>query len=218
MLALKENSDTKRLPMMPLREVVVFPYMIVPFVVGRESSVRALEVAVADDRKIFLATQRDGSIEKPTSDEIYSVGTIVNILQTLKLDGGNMKVLVEGVERAHAVSISDDEGFFRAVVRTASFKTGTGAQIDALASRVTGLFEQYVKLTQDLNYETKLAAVRVDGPGKLADTVGASLQLTTEEKQELLEIFDPIESLNRVAGLLDIEIEKLRESSSPREK
>jgi len=194
---------------MPIRDVVIFPYMMTPFVVGRESSVRALEEAMAGDKKIFLATQHDASIDEPKPNEIYTVGTIVNIVQSLKLPDGNIKVLVEGVERARVVSVADDEGFFRATVRTSSFKVEVGPQLDALVSRVTGLFEQYVKLSQNLNYETMIAAIRVDEPGKLADTVGANLQLTIEEKQELLEIFDPIDRLTRVAEMLDIEIEKL---------
>jgi ATP-dependent Lon protease len=209
MLTSKEKSDTKRLPMMPIRDVVIFPYMMTPFVVGRESSVRALEEAMAGDKKIFLATQHDASIDEPKPNEIYSVGTIVNIVQSLKLPDGNIKVLVEGVERAKVVSISSDEGFFRATVRTSAYKVETGPQLDALISRVTGLFEQYVKLSQNLNYETMIAAIRVDESGKLSDTVGANLQLTIEEKQELLEIFDPIDRLTRVAEMLDIEIEKL---------
>ena len=209
MLTSKEKSDTKRLPMMPIREVVIFPYMMTPFVVGRESSVRALEEAMAGDKKIFLAAQHDASVDEPEPNEIYAVGTIVNIVQSLRLPDGNIKVLVEGVERAKVVSVSDDEGFFRAIVRTANYKIETGPQLDALISRVTGLFEQYVKLSQNLNYETMIAAIRVDDPGKLSDTVGANLQLTIEEKQELLEIFDPIDRLTRVAEMLDIEIEKL---------
>ena len=195
--------------MMPIRDVVIFPYMMTPFVVGRESSVRALEEAMAGDKKIFLATQHDASIDEPKPNEIYSVGTIVNIVQSLKLPDGNIKVLVEGVERAKVVSVADDEGFFRAAVRTSTYKVEAGPQLDALISRVTSLFEQYVKLSQNLNYETMVAAIRVDEPGKLADTVGANLQLTIEEKQELLEIFDPIDRLTRVAEMLDIEIEKL---------
>jgi ATP-dependent Lon protease len=209
MLTSKEKSDTKRLPMMPIREVVIFPYMMIPFVVGRESSVRALEEAMAGDKKIFLATQHDASVDEPKPHEIYSVGTIVNIVQSLKLPDGNIKVLVEGVERARVVSISDDDGFFRAVVRTASFKVETGQQLDSLISRTTSLFEQYVKLSQNLNYESMIAALRADDAGKLADQVGANLQLTIEEKQEMLEIFDPIDRLTRVAEMLDIEIEKL---------
>jgi len=194
---------------MPIRDVVIFPYMMTPFVVGRESSVRALEEAMAGDKKIFLATQHDASIDEPKPNEIYNVGTVVNIVQSLKLPDGNIKVLVEGVERAKVVSVADDEGFFRATVRTATYKVEAGPQLDALISRVTSLFEQYVKLSQNLNYETMIAAIRVDDPGKLADTVGANLQLTIEEKQELLEIFDPIDRLTRVAEMLDIEIEKL---------
>jgi ATP-dependent Lon protease len=209
MLTSKEKSDTRRLPMMPIRDVVIFPYMMTPFVVGRESSVRALEDAMSGDKKIFLATQHDASTDEPSASEIFSVGCVVNIVQSLKLPDGNIKVLVEGVERAKVVSVTDDEGFFRAVVRTFNFKVEAGPQLEALTTRVTSLFEQYVKVSQNLNYETMVAAIRVDDAGKLADTVGANLQLTIEEKQELLEIFDPIDRLTRVAEMLDIEIEKL---------
>jgi ATP-dependent Lon protease len=209
MVSAKEKSDTKRLPMMPIRDVVIFPYMMTPFVVGRESSVRALEEALAGEKKIFLATQHDASVDEPRPEEIYSVGTIANIVQSLKLPDGNIKVLVEGVERAKVVSVGEDEGYFRAVVRSFSYKVETGPQLEALLSRVTTLFEQYVKLSQNLNYENMIAAIRVDDPGKLSDTVGANLPLTIEEKQELLEIFDPLDRLTRVAELLDIEIEKL---------
>jgi ATP-dependent Lon protease len=209
MLTSKEKSDTKRLPMMPIRDVVIFPYMMTPFVVGRESSVRALEEALAGDKKIFLATQHDPSIDEPRPDEIYSVGTIANIVQSLKQSDGNIKVLVEGIERGKVISVTEDEGYFRAVVKSFHFKVEGGPQLESLVSRCTTLFEQYVKLSQNLNYETMIAAIRVDDPSKLADTVGANLQLTIEEKQELLEIFDPIDRLTRVTEMLDIEIEKL---------
>jgi ATP-dependent Lon protease len=195
--------------MMPIRDVVIFPYMMTPFVVGRESSVRALEEALAGDKKIFLATQHDASIDEPRPDEIFSVGTVANIVQSLKQSDGNVKVLVEGVERGKILSVSEDEGYFRATVKTFNFKIEAGTQLDALTSRVTGLFEQYAKLSQNVNYDTIVAAIRGDDPGKLADTVGANLQLAIEEKQELLEIFDPIDRLTRVAEMLDIEIEKL---------
>ena len=195
--------------MMPVRDVVIFPHMMTPFVVGRDSSVRALEEALGGDKRIFLATQHDASTDEPRPEEIYSVGTIVNIVQSLRLPDGNIKVLVEGIERGKIVSVTDDEGFFRAVVKVAHYKVDAGPQLEALVSRVTTLFEQYIKLSQNLNYETMIAAIRVDDPGKLSDTIGANLQLTIEEKQELLEIFDPIERLTRVAELLDIEIEKL---------
>src|SRR5215467_9360539 len=195
--------------MMPIRDVVIFPYMMTPFVVGRESSVRALEEALAGDKKIFLATQHDASIDEPRPDEIFSVGTVANIVQSLKQSDGNVKVLVEGVERGKVLSVSEDEGYFKATVKTFHFKVEPGTQLDALTTRVTGLFEQYAKISQNVNYDTIVAAVRGDDPGKLADTVGANLPLAIEEKQELLEIFDPVDRLTRVAEMLDIEIEKL---------
>ena len=195
--------------MMPIRDVVIFPHMMTPFVVGRESSVRALEEALVGEKKIFLATQHDASVDDPKPDQIYQVGSIVNIVQSLKLPDGNVKVLVEGVERAQVVSVSLEEGFHRATVRTTNFQVESSPPLEALIGRVTSLFEQYVKQSQNLNYETMIAAVRVDDPGKLADTIGANLQLTIAEKQDLLEIFDPLERLIRIAEVLDIEIEKL---------
>jgi ATP-dependent Lon protease len=195
--------------MMPIRDVVIFPFMMTPFVVGRESSVRALEEALAGDKKIFLATQHDASIDEPKPNEIYQVGTIVNIVQSLKLPDGNIKVLVEGLERGKILQVVDTDGYFEATVRTAKYGAELTPQIEAAMQRVTGLFEQYVKLCQSLNYETMIAAVRNDDPSKLTDTVAANLQLSIEEKQELLEIFDPAERLSRIGDVLDVEIEKL---------
>src|SRR5689334_14751194 len=195
--------------MMPIRDVVIFPHMMTPFVVGRESSVRALEEALAGDRKIFLATQHDASVDEPKPNEIYQVGTIVNIVQSLKLPDGNIKVLVEGVERGKVLQIVDTDGFFHASVRVAKFTVEATPVIEQAMQRVTSLFEQYVKLCQSLNYETMIAAVRMEDPSKLTDVIAANMQLSIEEKQELLEIFDPAERLNRVADVLEIEIEKL---------
>jgi ATP-dependent Lon protease len=195
--------------MMPIRDVVIFPFMMTPFVVGRESSVRALEEALAADKKIFLATQHDASIDEPKPNEIYQVGTIVNIVQSLKLPDGNIKVLVEGIERAKILQTTDTEGYFQATVRTAKYTLEPNPQTEAAMQRVTSLFEQYVKLCQSLNYETMIAAVRMEDPAKLSDTIAANLQLSIEEKQELLEIFDPSERLTRIADVLDVEIEKL---------
>jgi ATP-dependent Lon protease len=195
--------------MMPIRDMVIFPYMMTPFVVGRETSVRALEEALTGDRKIFLATQHDARIDEPKADDIYSVGTIGNIVQSVKMPDGNIKVLVEGLERAKAVELNDVDGFFVATLRTAKTDLEVSPNIEQLTQRVTSLFEQYVKLQQSLNYETMIAAVRTDEPGKLADTIAANLQLEIAEKQELLEIFDSAERLLRIADVLDIEIEKL---------
>jgi len=205
----REKFETKKLPMMPIRDVVIFPSMMTPFVVGRESSVRALEEALAGDKKIFLATQHDASIDEPKPNEIFQVGTIVNIVQSLKLPDGNIKVLVEGLERGKVLQVVDTDGYFEATVRTAKYSTEPTPQVEAAMQRATGLFEQYVKLCQSLNYETMIAAVRNDDPAKLTDTIAANLQLSIEEKQELLEIFDPAERLNRIGDVLDVEIEKL---------
>lgn len=200
---------SRRLPMMPIRDVVIFPHMMTPFVVGREPSVRALEEALAGEKKIFLATQHDASIDDPSPEQIYQTGTIASIVQSLKLPDGNIKVLVEGLERARALSISVVDGVLLANVETAVFAVEEGPELEELRNRVTGLFDQYVKQSQNLNYETMIAAVRVEDAGKLADTIGANLQLTIPEKQELLEIPDPVERLSRIGDILDIEIEKL---------
>jgi len=205
----REKFETRKLPMMPIRDVVIFPHMMTPFVVGRESSVRALEEALAADKKIFLATQHDASVDEPKANEIYQVGTVVNIVQSLKLPDGNIKVLVEGVERGKILAVTDTEGYFQASIRTVKYTTEVTPAIEAGMQRATGLFEQYVKLCQSLNYETMIAAVRMEDPAKLTDTIAANLQLSIEEKQELLEIFDPADRLNRIADVLDIEIEKL---------
>jgi ATP-dependent Lon protease len=205
----REKSDARTLPMMPIRDVVIFPYMMTPFVVGRETSIRALEEALAGDKRIFLATQHDAAVDEPKPNEIYQVGTISNIVQSLKLPDGNIKVLVEGLERGKILKVSTDEGYFRATVKTAAYRTVTTPSLEQLVQRVTSLFEQYVKLSQSLNYDTIIAAVKVDEIGKFTDTIAANLSVSLEERQELLEIFDPVDRLTRLADILDIEIEKL---------
>ncbi len=205
----REKSDTRMLPMMPIRDVVIFPHMMTPFVVGRESSIRALEDALAGDKKIFLATQHDASVDEPKPNDIFQVGTIANIVQSLKLPDGNIKVLVEGVERGKVLKMSTEEGYFRVSVKTAAYRPVSTPSLEQLVQRVTTLFEQYVKLSQSLNYETMIAAIKVEETGKFTDTVAANLNVSIEEKQELLEIFDPVDRLTRLADILDIEIEKL---------
>ncbi|MCU1322836.1 MAG: ATP-dependent protease La [Acidobacteriaceae bacterium] len=203
------TGAVRKLPMMPIRDMVIFPHMMTPFVVGRESSVRALEEALTGDRKIFLATQHDASVDEPNSDDIYETGTIGNIVQSVKMPDGNIKVLVEGVERARATEVNDVDGFFVATVRTGPTHLEMTPQVEQLMQRVHSLFEQYVKLQQSLNYETMAASVRADEGAKLADTIAANLQLSIEEKQQLLEVFDPEMRLQRVADVLDLAIEKL---------
>ncbi|HSC78339.1 MAG TPA: endopeptidase La [Candidatus Acidoferrales bacterium] len=204
----KERTDTKRLPMMPIRDVVIFPHMMTPFIVGRDSSVRALEDALAGEKKIFLATQHDASIDDPKPEQIHQVGTIATIVQSVKLPDGNIRVLVEGGERARVVKVESHEGYLRAVVKVVSVKATPSPTLDAAVQRVTQLFEQYVKSSQNLNYDAMINIVRDTDPARLADTVAANLQLTIEEKQELLELFDPLDRLTRLGDLLEFEIEK----------
>jgi ATP-dependent Lon protease len=165
----RERGELKRVPMMPVREMVIFPDMMHPFIVGRDASVHALEEALAGDKKIFLVTQHDASVDDPKPEEIYQVGTLANIVQSVKLPDGNIKVLVEGSERAKIVQVTSEDGFFRATVRLVSVKAEPGPQLEQVQTRVTNFFEQYVKLSQSLNYDTMIAAVRVEDPSKLAD-------------------------------------------------
>src|ERR1700722_1870168 len=205
----REKSEVRRVPMMPVREMVIFPEMMHPFIVGREASVRALEDALAGDKKIFLVTQHDASIDDPKPEEIYQVGTLANIVQSVKLPDGNIKVLIEGTERAKIVQVASEEGFFRATIRTVPVKAEPSPELQQASSRVTNLFEQYVKLSQSLNYDTMIAAVRVEDAGKLSDAIAANLQIPVEEKQELLELLEPMERLNRIGDILEVKIEKL---------
>ncbi len=195
--------------MMPVRDMVIFPQQMTPFIVGREASVRALEEALAGDKKIFLSTQHDASVDDPKPEEIYAVGTLANIVQSVKLPDGNIKVLVEGVERARALSIATEEGFFRATVRLLGARVEPSPQVDQTVQKITGLYEQFIKLSPSLNYDTMIAAARVDDPARLSDTIAANLQLPVDEKQDLLETVDPVERLNRIGDILEIELEKL---------
>src|SRR5579872_777290 len=205
----REKSEMKRVPMMPVRDMVIFPQMMQPFIVGREASVRALEEALAGEKKIFLATQHDASVDDPKPEEIFTVGTLANIVQSVKLPDGNIRVLVEGVERAKIVQLASEEGFYRATLKLVPVRVDPSPQIDQAVRRVNGLFEQYVKLSQSLNYDTMIAAARVEDPAKLSDTIAANLQIPVEEKQELLENFDVLDRLTRVGEILESEIEKL---------
>jgi ATP-dependent Lon protease len=194
---------------MPVRDMVIFPQQMTPFIVGREASVRALEEALTGDKKIFLSTQHDASVDDPKPEEIYAVGTLANIVQSVKLPDGNIKVLVEGVERARALSIATEEGFFRATVRLLNARVEPSPAVEQTVQKITGLYEQFIKLSQSLNYDTMIAAARVDDPARLSDTIAANLQLPVDEKQDLLETVDPIERLNRIGDILEIELEKL---------
>src|SRR5919112_1908338 len=198
------------LPIVPLRDVVVFPHMMMPFVIGRPSSTRALEHALLKDKRIFLAAQHDAAVDDPQPSDIFTMGCVANIVQSLKLPDGNIKVLVEGIERARAVEWKEDKGFYRVVVKVVPKHKETGGDAETTMTKVVSLFEQYVKLSNNLHYDAMIAAVRVDDPGKLADTISAHLVVGVDEKQNLLEIISPIERLNRITALLEAEVDKLQ--------
>ena len=198
------------LPIVPLRDVVVFPHMMMPFVIGRPSSTRALEHALTTDKRIFLAAQHDAAIDDPQPADIYTMGCVANIVQSLKLPDGNIKVLVEGAERARAVEWKEDKGFYRVTVKVLPRKAEGPPDADGVMSRVVTLFEQYVKLSNTLQYDAMIAAVRVDDPSRLADTIAAHLQVGIEEKQNLLEIVAPLERLARIVTVLEAEVDKLQ--------
>ncbi len=198
------------LPIVPLRDVVVFPHMMMPFVIGRPASTRALEHALGKDKRIFLAAQHDAAVDDPAPHDIYTMGCVANIVQSLKLPDGNVKVLVEGVDRARAVEWKEDKGFYRVVVKVVARLKDAAGDVESAMSRVVSLFEQYVKLSNNLHYDAMIAAVRVDDAGKLADTIASHLVVSVEEKQNLLEIISPLERLNRIAGILEAEVDKLQ--------
>ena len=198
------------LPVVPLRDVVVFPHMMMPFVIGRPSSTRALEHALTKDKRIFLAAQQDAATDDPQPKDIYTMGCVANIVQSLKLPDGNVKVLVEGLDRARAIEWKEDKGFYRVVAKLLPKQDETSDDVEDTMSRVVSLFEQYVKLSNNLHYDAMIAAVRVDDASKLADTIAAHLVVGVEEKQNLLEIMSPLERLVRIASLLEIEVDKLQ--------
>src|SRR6187401_68353 len=198
------------LPVVPLRDVVVFPHMMMPFVIGRPSSTRALEHALTTDKRIFLAAQHDAAIDDPQPADIYTMGCVANIVQSLKLPDGNIKVLVEGAERARAVEWKEDKGFFRVTVKLVQKKAEPAAEAEGLMSRVVALFGQYIQLSNNLQYDAMIAAVRVDDPSRLADTIAAHLQVGVDEKQNLLEIVAPVERLGRIIAVLEAEVDKLQ--------
>ena len=198
------------LPIVPLRDVVVFPHMMMPFVIGRPSSTRALEHALMNDKRIFLAAQKDAANDDPNPDDIYTMGCVANIVQSLKLPDGNVKVLVEGIGRARTIEWKEDKGFFRVVAKVLPKKADTSEDVESTMSKVISLFEQYVKLSNTLQYDAMIAAVRVDDPSKLGDTIAAHLVVGVDEKQNLLEIISPLERLVRISSILEAEVDKLQ--------
>ncbi|PKU25850.1 endopeptidase La [Telmatospirillum siberiense] len=193
-------------PVLPLRDIVVFPHMIVPLFVGREKSVRALEDVMKDDKQILLVAQKNAAQDDPTADDIYKVGTVSTVLQLLKLPDGTVKVLVEGGQRARITGFTENEVFFQAYGEMIGENSGDLQELEALSRSVVAQFEQYIKLNKKIPPEVLVSVNQIEDPGKLADTVASHLQLKISEKQELLEIETVSERLERVYSYMESEI------------
>ena len=198
------HGDT--LAVLPLRDIVVFPHMIVPLFVGREKSVRALEAVMKDDKQILLVAQKNASQDDPASDDIYRVGTVSNILQLLKLPDGTVKVLVEGNRRARITQFGETERYFDAVVEQLADEPGNSKDLDALGRTVVTQFEQYIKLNKKIAPEVLVSLNQIEDPAKLADTIASHLTLKIAEKQELLEMPRVGDRLERVFAHMESEI------------
>ncbi len=201
---------TERLPMIPIRDVVVFPHMMIPFVIGRPSSVRALEFALEGSKRVFLATQMDASVDEPKAKDIYNVGTVANIVQSVKLSDGNIKVLVEGIQRVRALRFSSEPGFFVADVELLEETSVATARTNLLIKRLQSVFEQFSKLSHHVNYDAILNAMKTLEPSKLADNICANLPISIEEKQQLLEMTDLAERIEKINEIIEVEIEKIK--------
>ena len=193
-------------PVLPLRDIVVFPHMIVPLFVGRDKSVRALEDVMKDDKQILLVAQKNAAQDDPSADDIYEVGTVSTVLQLLKLPDGTVKVLVEGVRRAKITRYEDNEDFFLVEGELIPEDEGPQDELEALCRTVVTQFEKYIKLNKKIPPEVLVSINQIDDPGKLADTVASHLALKISEKQELLETETVTERLEQVFSHMEAEI------------
>ena len=201
-----EPGQLQTYAVLPLRDIVVFPHMIVPLFVGREKSVKALEDVMKDDKQILLVAQRNAAQDNPTEKDVYDVGTVASVLQLLKLPDGTVKVLVEGSARARITDFVENEAFFQAHARMVPDEDSDKREIDALARSVVSQFEQYVKLNKKVPPEVLVSVNQIDDPSKLADTVASHLATKVSDKQEVLEITKISERLEKVYGLMEGEI------------
>src|SRR3984885_6864982 len=193
-------------PVLTLRDIVVFPHMIVPLFVGREKSVQALDDVMRDDKQILLVTQKNAGQDDPAVEDIYRVGTLGTVLQLLKLPVGTVKALVEGVLRARIKNFKDNPTFFQSDADAIEDTVGEGQELEALSRAVIAQFEQYIKLNKKIPPEVLVSINQIDEPSKLADTVASHLNLKIPEKQQLLELETISERLERVYGLMESEI------------
>jgi ATP-dependent Lon protease len=204
----RSPADVAWYPMVPIRDVVIFPFTKVAFKIGRAGSVRALEQALAADRTIFLATQHDATIDEPAPDQIYGVGTLGRILQSQKQDNGQIKVVVEGRERATTVRVENTDGAFMALVKRAPVVNEEGTRLDALVQKIGQLVEQHLRLAPEAQTDALQTALRNQNPSRLADALASQLRISVEDKQGLLELFSSQARLQRLIELLELEIEK----------
>ncbi|MEO1656580.1 MAG: endopeptidase La [Pseudomonadota bacterium] len=203
-------EEIKTYPVLPLRDIVVFPHMVVPLFVGRDKSVRALETVMESDREILLVAQKDAGNDDPAHEDIYTIGVVAKVLQLLKLPDGTVKVLVEGGQRAEITRYTDEENYFEADAALLEEVEGDPAEIEALARSVNTQFESYVKLNKRVSPEVIVSIGQIDDASKLADTVASHLNLKIAEKQELLEISSIPQRLEAVYGFMEGEMSVLQ--------
>ena len=202
-------SDIKRYPMVPIRDVVIFPYTKVAFKIGRPSSVRALEQAMTGERNIFLATQHDATVDEPNTEQIYTIGTLGRILQAQRQENGQIKVVVEGRERGQSVRVEqDDDGMFFAHVRKIQSIDESGFRTDGLLQKIHTLVEQFLRVSPDAYTDALHASLRGISAAQIADAMSSHLRIGVDEKQQLLETFSVQERLQKLCDILEAEIEK----------
>lgn len=197
---------SKIYPVLPLRDIVVFPHMIVPLFVGREKSVKALEQVMNSEKKILLVSQKDANLDDPDVDDIYRTGTLASVLQLLKLPDGTVKVLVEGVERVKITDFKENENFFEAGTEKVQAKTVSEEEVEALSRSVIGKFDQYVKLNKKIPPEVMETTNEIEDANKLSDVVASHLSLKISDKQELLENEDVVTRLEKIYAVMESEI------------
>jgi len=203
---MSEAPNVTIFPVLPLRDIVVFPHMIVPLFVGRDKSVKALEDVMDDDKQILLAAQKNAGEDDPSVDDIYTVGTIGTVLQLLKLPDGTVKVLVEGSQRARIIRYTDKQDFFQAEAELIVEDENEDKDLEALSRSVVGQFEHYIKLNKKIPNEVLVSLNQIDDPSKLSDTIASHLALKISEKQELLELLSPAGRLEKAFSFMESEI------------
>ena len=204
------TDETVELPLLPLRDVVVFPHMVIPLFVGRPKSIKALEAAMEAGKGIMLVAQKSAVKDEPEAEDLYGIGCVANILQMLKLPDGTVKVLVEGTRRAQIEAVSTQEGMFVATANPAAVEEGIDHEVEALRRAVIAQFDQYVKLNKKIPPEILTSIAGIEEAGRLADTIAAHLPLKLEQKQEVLEMLDIRSRIERLLSQLETEIDILQ--------